>query len=224
MGLGDLLKTKKYKEREEERQRQEDERLIQKTRILEMEAKQRRDKIILERARIDHELEQVRLHRELAATQAENNRKQQMLEDQAESARQARREQEAKDFKERQDMLAARKEEQRQIDLRKRRAQRRAMTEPENLRALRDQVRRKYQLDIDIWAERGVRKPDRPLVQKKMDEADDLLTEIINTIKMWEAQEGMFNAEEWKYAQQVKTRLLQDGIRRWADKAPWNED
>lgn len=53
------------------------------------------------------------------------------------------------------------------------------VTTPEALRGLRDLIRTKYELDVEIWNLRGARRMDRPVVEKKMQGADAVLTEII---------------------------------------------
>jgi hypothetical protein len=217
MVFGSRFKTKKEKAREDEEQR----------RMWQIEANQERDRIAREKSeqeRIARELESARLREELAVKNAEIARHQRKIEEQERRARQARKEQGEKDLRAREEKLAEEREKKRLDDLRNKRNQRLRSTEPENLRALRDNVRRKYQLDIDIWAERGVRRPDRPLVEKKMEEADALLDEIVNTVNTWEERDNIFNPDEWRLAEQVKARLLMDGIRRWADKPPWNEN
>jgi len=116
-------------------------------------------------------------------------------------------------------------EEERRIQhLYKRKNARLKSLELENLRVLRDNIRRKYQLDIYIWARRGVRKPDRPLVEKKIEEADALLEEILSVVKGWEEGDNIFNADKWQLAEQIKERLLRHGKRLWANNPPWFEN
>jgi len=43
---------------------------------------------------------------------------------------------------------------------------------PSTLRSLRELIRDKYRLDVEIWGLRGARKPDRWLVEQKMEKAD----------------------------------------------------
>lgn len=211
------IKTKKVKEREAEQQQQ----LLK---IAQMEADQQRNRQMREKERIARELREAQLREEVNAKNAEIERQGRRLEEQARRARQARREEQENELRAREEMLAQERETKRLQDLRNLRSKRLKSTEPENLRALRDNVRRKYQLDIDIWAERGVRRPDRPLVVKKMEEADAVLDEILQMVNTWEESDNIFNAAEWKLAEQIKARLLMDGKRRWANNPPWTQN
>jgi hypothetical protein len=211
------IKTKKAKEREAEQQQQQ-------LKIVQMETDQERNRQVREQERIAREHREALLREELNVKNAEIERQGQRLEEQARRARQAKRDEQEKELRAREELLAQERETKRLQDLRNLRSERLKSTEPENLRALRDNVRRKYQLDIDIWAERGVRRPDRPLVVKKMEEADAVLDEIVQFVNTWEESNNMFNVAEWKLAGQIKARLLMDGKRRWADNPPWTQN
>lgn len=90
-------------------------------------------------------------------------------------------------------------------------------------RSLRDLVRKRYQLDIEIWGLRGARGPDKHIVEKKMEEADAVLMEILAVVDNWEECDKIWTAEEWKLAQQVKERIKKDGKRLWVPNPPFNE-
>lgn len=95
---------------------------------------------------------------------------------------------------------------------------------PETLRSLRDLIRLKYKLDVEIWGLRGARKPDRWLVEQKMEKADAVLAEIVEMVQLWEHQsDGAWDEEEWERVQDIRNRLQSGGIRVWADKPIWNE-
>jgi len=103
------------------------------------------------------------------------------------------------------------------------RAKRLKSTSPESLRGLRELIRARYQLDMDIWSLKGARGPDRPIVVEKMQKADAVLMEIYTIVKTWEASDKIWTAEEWKLAQNIKERILADGKRWWVNNPPWNE-
>jgi hypothetical protein len=105
-----------------------------------------------------------------------------------------------------------------------RRVRKLKLTTPDALRGLRDLIRTRYQLDMDIWSLKGVRAPDRPLVVEKMEKADAVLMEIHTMVETWEENDEIWTAEEWKLAQTIKERIQAEGKRWWANNPPWNED
>lgn len=89
---------------------------------------------------------------------------------------------------------------------------------PETLRSLRELIRLRYQLDVEIWGLRGARKPDHWLVEQKMEKADAVLEEIMAMVKVWEHDaDGSWDAAEWERVQDIRRRLLTGGVRIWAD-------
>ena len=98
------------------------------------------------------------------------------------------------------------------------------MTSPESLRSLRKLIRRKYELDMAIWADRKVRAPLRPDVEVMMEQADAALLEILTIVGAWEDNSnGAWNEHEWKLASEVKERLEADGKRMWVGNPPWDD-
>lgn len=96
---------------------------------------------------------------------------------------------------------------------------------PETLSHLRELIRLKYQLDVEIWGLRGARKPDRWLVEEKMQKADAALAEIMSTVRAWEHQAdgGPWDAAEWERVQEIQRRLENSRIRVWADSPLWSD-
>ena len=93
---------------------------------------------------------------------------------------------------------------------------------PETLRDLRELIRNRYQMDVEIWGLRSARKPDRPKVLEKMVVADAIMEEILTTISTWEnQQDGNWTDEEWDRVQEIKERLQSDGKRVWEGNPPW---
>jgi hypothetical protein len=98
------------------------------------------------------------------------------------------------------------------------------LTSPEALRWLRDLIRTRYDLDMEIWSLRRARRPDRPVVEEKMKKADAILTEIYTMVRTWEENDKLWTPEEWELAQDIKERILADGKRMWMENPPWNEN
>lgn len=95
---------------------------------------------------------------------------------------------------------------------------------PETLRELRELIRTRYELDVEIWSLRNVRKPDRGIVQLKMEKADATLQEIHQIVEFWEGTENMWTDAEWEQAMEVRRRVLAEGARWWVGNPPWGED
>ncbi|KAN0102783.1 hypothetical protein V8E51_011096 [Hyaloscypha variabilis] len=107
-------------------------------------------------------------------------------------------------------------------DKRKAKLQKMKESSPETLRDLRELIRNRFQMDVEIWGLRSARKPDRPKVLEKMAIADAIMDEILTTISTWENQkDGNWTNEEWVRVQEIKERLQSDGKRVWEDNPPW---
>jgi hypothetical protein len=92
---------------------------------------------------------------------------------------------------------------------------------PEKLRELRDLIRLRYELDVQIWNLRGVRKPDRPIVEEKMEKADSVLQAIEDTIRSWEDTRSSWTQEEWDKIGDVFHRITLQNKRWWTKNPPW---
>ena len=95
-------------------------------------------------------------------------------------------------------------------------------TSPEALRGLRDLIRARYQLDMEIWSLKGARKPDQPIVEEMMEKADAILMEIYTMVETWEENGKIWTPQEWELAQDVKRRILAEDKRWWENNPPWN--
>jgi len=103
-------------------------------------------------------------------------------------------------------------------------AARMRMVSPETLRELRELLRTRYELDIKIWNLRKVRKPDRPVVEEKMERSDAVLGEIMNIVQAWDGSESSWAPGEWEQAQEIVRRIEAEGKREWAGNPPWEEN
>ena len=113
--------------------------------------------------------------------------------------------------------------EQRRLERERERVASLNMISPEAICELRDLIRSRYQLDVDIWALKRTRNPNRPYVLRKMEKADDILMEINTRVESWEENASFWTEEEWKVAQQIKQRIQLDGKKMWNGQGPWNE-
>jgi len=90
------------------------------------------------------------------------------------------------------------------------------------LQELRDLIRERYELDMEIYRLRNISYANRDLVIKRMVKSDEILQKIHSIVEIWNPES--FNETEWPYAEQVKERLLADGKRIWATNPPWPTD
>lgn len=95
---------------------------------------------------------------------------------------------------------------------------------PDSLHTLRELIRAKYALDVEIWGLRDVRRPDRHIAVAKMEKADAILHEIYAMVNAWEDTQTSWTGPEWEQAMEVKRRLLADGKRWWlVSGPPWDD-
>jgi hypothetical protein len=106
--------------------------------------------------------------------------------------------------------------------------QARRVTTPEAIQLLRVIVRRKYELDMSIWADRKVRRPLRPEIEVKMEQADAAYLEILSVVQSWEevgVGKGGWQKHEWELVKEIKERCEDDGGKRWwVGNPPWEEN
>jgi len=91
----------------------------------------------------------------------------------------------------------------------------------EKLRELRDHMRLRYALDVEIWNLRNVRGPDRPVVIEKMEKADAVLRTILETMDAWKDTHDSWTDEEWEKIGEVYDRIRAPGKRWWMEEPPW---
>lgn len=89
------------------------------------------------------------------------------------------------------------------------------------VRELREMIREKRRLDIEIWDDRGVQLDDQEEVKQKCVKADGLMDHIVAIIQGWE--EDQFGREEWLIVSKINegmTAALEDYIS-WTKLPPW---
>ena len=169
-----------------------------------------------EKERIEREQAQLRQQMEQQAWERkrrEHERQQEILrlEEEKEAARKAR------------EYLIQKQQEELQHRRATERKERMRTAEPETLRNLRELIRRKYALDVEIWEDRDIRKPLRYVVEEKMEKADALLHEILSVVKAWDLKSPQWSAEERQLATDIKNRLEAKGKRWWVGNPPWKD-
>lgn len=89
------------------------------------------------------------------------------------------------------------------------------------LQELRDLIRERYELDMEIYRMRTYTEANRDLVEKRMVKSDEVLQKIRSIVEVWSPATFDESGIEWVVAEQVKERLLADGKRIWATDPPW---
>jgi hypothetical protein len=95
--------------------------------------------------------------------------------------------------------------------------------QPEEIRNLRELIRKRYALDVEIWDLRHVKPRDRHVVEDMMRRSDATLRKIYRTVCEWDSPNAFESQEDWAKLQDIKTRIEEGGKRFWADNPPWNE-
>jgi hypothetical protein len=209
----DELRHKEQLEWQRERENQELQDML--AREQEQLARERRDRALQEARLREHQREQDAIYREAEARRQE----------------QARQERERQEWERNK---ALQEERQRQEEELRRRAQKQArriermkklkMISPDSLYVLRELIRTRYALDVEIWSLRRVRRVDRGIVEDKMEKADAVLGEIRAMVNAWQGTEESWTKVEWLQAQDIQRRLLSDGKREWLNDPPWDDE
>jgi cysteinyl-tRNA synthetase len=183
----------------------------------------------LERHRIEGERQRLEIERHrLKHALAERERAEQLARKQLEASRQAEKIlKEREQARQREETVKAEIKAQREIrETRQQQEKQRKIKEasPETIRTLRELIREKYRLDVEIWGLRGARKPDRWLVQQRMEKADAVMEEIMGMVSLWDQnRDRSWSPAEWERVQDIRTRLQSGGIRVWAENPLWDE-
>ena len=94
--------------------------------------------------------------------------------------------------------------------------------QPEEIRSLGELIRKRYELDIEIWSLREVGIRDRSIVEDKMRKSDAILSKIQKTIGAWDNPGVFRSAADRDKVKEIRRRMEADGKRNWADQPPWN--
>ncbi|CAO2656249.1 Nn.00g050520.m01.CDS01 [Neocucurbitaria sp. VM-36] len=91
----------------------------------------------------------------------------------------------------------------------------------ENIRELRELIRYRYALDVEIWSLRNVKTYQRDTVRIKMTRADAALATIKNTLENWDRSEFFETREEYARFREIKRRIVSGDKRNWTAHPPW---
>ncbi|OQV06073.1 hypothetical protein CLAIMM_10705 [Cladophialophora immunda] len=95
---------------------------------------------------------------------------------------------------------------------------------PEELRRLREMMRQRYALDLEIWSLRKVGRHNKGVVEDKMRRADALLAGIRAAVGAMDGRDYFHHEADYQKLKEVKARVMAGGKKDWVQNPPWNED
>lgn len=94
---------------------------------------------------------------------------------------------------------------------------------PEELRHVRELMRRRYALDLELWELRNAGDYDYEVHTPKLEKADALLMRIQTIVFSMDHRDYFNNDSEWERFGELKKRVFQDGKRSWVKNPPWED-
>lgn len=91
------------------------------------------------------------------------------------------------------------------------------------LRELRDLIRYRYKLDVQIWGRRDVKPHSRYLIEVDMRKSDAALASIRRKVEEWDSRAYFASDAEYRKFGEIKTRLCAPGKRNWMEHPPWEQ-
>jgi len=89
---------------------------------------------------------------------------------------------------------------------------------------LRELMRQRYALDLQIWDLRKARPGDRKIVEEKMKKADALLAQIRALVLSMDHRDYFKSDVEYRKLKEIRTRILAGEKRHWVKNSPWDEE
>jgi hypothetical protein len=93
----------------------------------------------------------------------------------------------------------------------------------ENIRELREMIRYRYGLDIEIWKQRGLKGHMRDNLKENMRRSDAALLAIRKTLQDWDRREFFATEEQYQKFQEIKHRLMTGNKMDWEKNKPWEQ-
>lgn len=100
---------------------------------------------------------------------------------------------------------------------------RRERVTTEQLRELKDLIRHRYSLDVELWHNRYNDNWSQYLQEEKIRKADATLVQLKRMVRDMDRRDNFETAEEYKMFKEVRDRILEKGKRNWTDNPPWKE-
>lgn len=94
----------------------------------------------------------------------------------------------------------------------------------DQLRELRELIRHRYTLDVDIWRQRREPEWNRSQTEEQMIQADAALVKLKQMVKEWDSERNFSTAEEYEQFQEIRKAILAKGKRNWKQEPPWETE
>ncbi|KAF2249312.1 hypothetical protein BU26DRAFT_519430 [Trematosphaeria pertusa] len=99
----------------------------------------------------------------------------------------------------------------------------RQLIQPAELRQLRELIRCRYALDVEIWSDRNVKFYQRDRAIENMRKSMAALARIQRTVEAWDKRDFFASDDEYMKFRELKRRVLEEGKRDWASHPPWEK-
>jgi len=93
----------------------------------------------------------------------------------------------------------------------------------EELRDLRELIRHRYALDVEIWNLRDAQRHDRNIIHDKIRKSKAALAKIIRVVESLDDRSYFSSDAEHAKLQQIKSRVMEEGKRDWEMHPPWQD-
>jgi hypothetical protein len=94
----------------------------------------------------------------------------------------------------------------------------------ENIRELRERIRYRYSLDVEILKQRNVKSFMRGNLEENMRKSAAVLADIRKMVQGWDRREFFATDLEYRKFQDIRLRLLADNKVNWEKTKPWDLD
>jgi hypothetical protein len=93
---------------------------------------------------------------------------------------------------------------------------------PNEIRDLNELIRKRYDLDLRIWANRKCHTRDRYIVEDWMRRSDAALVKIMTMVYAWDDRQLWKSQEDYEKLTDILVRLATErGKRTWVGNPPW---
>ena len=93
-----------------------------------------------------------------------------------------------------------------------------------DLRELRELIRYRYMLDVEIWDQRHAPEWMREKPAEQMIQADAALVKLKQMVNGWDKRSNFSTDEEYEKFKEIRVAILAKGKRNWKKEPPWGTE